>query len=149
MTASAQRSLDSVRIVRVYPGDRDDVWQRLIDENTRLRWWPTSAIDFTPGGSISSTQNSERQTERVLSGQIDTCVEGHALGFSWKAPYDRHDTSVLITVMSLLGTVQLSVLELGFLGLRDGEARIAESYENWVQRLDALDAVLGDSTVKA
>lgn len=149
MTASTQRSLDSVRLVRVYPGGRDDVWQQFADETNRVNWWPGSVIEFAPGGGISSSQKGEGETERMLIGQVDTCVDGHALGFSWKAQYDRYDTSVLITIMSLLGTVQLSILELGFLGLRDGEARIKESYDSWMHRLDALDAVLGSSPVKA
>lgn len=137
MTTTTQRTLDSVRLVRVYPANRVEVWQQLVIEADRTRWWPDSVLEPRSGGSVLSTNP-------LLSGEVDTCLEGHALGFSWKTKGERFETSVLITLVSLTGSVQLSVLELGFLGLRESEVRIKESHDSWMQRLDGLGVVLAN-----
>ena len=155
MTES-QRAIDSLKLTRLAEVRREDIWQFIEDARLREEWWPRTTIDFTPGGSIRSTvaltaqaptsgdenlvdAKSEQISEVVLSGQVDVVMTGHAFGFSWRRPDDPWATTVLLTLTTLSGSTQISIVELGFMGFPEEERRMRESFAAWERRLNLLE----------
>lgn len=157
MTES-QRAIDSLKLTRLVEVRREDVWLLIEDATRREAWWPRTTIDFIPGGSLRSTfeldpqalpssdninvaAEGEHAAEVVLSGQVDVVMTGHAFGFSWRRPDDPWATTVLLTLTTLSGSTQISVVELGFMGFPAEEQRMRDSFAGWERRLDLLEGL--------
>lgn len=138
MSAETSSSLDSVKIARTYVATRDDLWKRIAAEHYRELWWPSSTLELANGGKVSTTLHRRDGSACQLNGTTDVYIEGHALGFTWRRPEERDETSVLMTLTSLMGTTQLSVLEIGFRALPESNDRISDAADHWQQRLEAL-----------
>lgn len=150
--AQSQRSIDSLKLARVLNIERDRVWDFIAHDQQREQWWPQTTFELVPGGSLRSTfHNDGAQTPdtTTLSGEVDVVITGHALGFSWRRAGDPWATTALITLASLSGITQVSVVELGFMGYHDEEARIRESFAAWDERLSALEALVRASPAPA
>ena len=117
---------------------RDESWECLCDAQKRQQWWPDTLIDFSPGGSIRTSLAAET----LLTGQVDVVLTGHALGFSWRRAEDPWATTALITLTTLSGSTQVSVVELGFMGFQDETRRMREAFTAWDERLSALEALV-------
>lgn len=147
--SGSQMAIDSLKLTRVLSITRNHLWELIVDDHRREQWWPETTIDVAPGGVIRSTfevvgsasdSEAEPTTERVThSGEVDVVIAGHALGFSWRQPEDPWATTTLMTLTSLSGITQLSVVELGFMGYPDESQRMRQSFAAWEQRLARLE----------
>lgn len=142
MSTQSSVSLDSVRVARNFDTSRDSLWKGISTNHHRALWWPHSTLELRPGGAVVSPGEVSNGSNCDQTGMVDVLIHGHAFGFAWRRPQDRDDTSVLITLTSLLGSTQLSILEIGFRTLPDAVQRINESSDQWTRRLEALAGVV-------
>jgi uncharacterized protein YndB with AHSA1/START domain len=142
MKTEANVSLDSVMLGRHFDTTRDALWKRISTEHIRTLWWPDSTLNLVAGGTVATQLLCSDGSTCELTGMNDVFIEGHALGFSWHRPNERHETSVLLTLTSLMGSTQLSVLEIGFRTAPNSAERLIDASNHWTRCLTALgDAI--------
>lgn len=144
MSVAASTSLDSVSVARQFQTSREALWNRVSTESVRTLWWPHSTLELKAGGAVVSQLELLDGTRCEQNGMMDVFIEGHAFGFAWRRPHDRDETSVLMTLTSLLGSTQLSILEIGFRTLPNAADRLSETSQHWRRCLDALAGIVAE-----
>lgn len=113
----------------------DVVWRALTQE--RAEWWPDMHFDAIVGAPLREVW-IEDGVEREAAGQVIEVTDGRALAFVWSETARPSPLQVTFTMEpTALGT-RVSVSEMGFLGVPDGDALREEHTEGWQFHLSQL-----------
>jgi uncharacterized protein YndB with AHSA1/START domain len=149
--ASAQRSRESapsqpsfVEVTRAatlratIAADPATVFEYLVDANKLQMWFPDQAVSEAQlGGRYHFRWND---SDDVWSGSYTNFIRGNTLAYTWQAPGDEYETSVLIHLSSQAGGTLIELTHSGFLT----NAALDKVVKSWVFYLENLRSVIED-----
>ena len=138
-----------LRMTRLFPASRADVWRALTDPAELARWWGPKGfavpiLDFEPelGGSLRIAMQPPEGDRFHLDGEFREVDPPSLLSFTFRwdppAPDDR-ETVVTLSIRDRGAQTQVE--------LTQGEFATAERLslhdEGWTESFEKLEAVLG------
>ncbi|PRI10546.1 SRPBCC family protein [Leucobacter massiliensis] len=131
---------------------RTAVWAYLSEPGLRAEWWPGTRWETAVGGAVfaerlnlgvaadDGASAAETSSAREFAGSVDVWVEGHALGYTWRAEGEERGTAVLLTLRTQGPHTGVTVTETGFDALERPAESAAAAQREWQELLQQLAA---------
>ncbi|HET7840966.1 MAG TPA: SRPBCC domain-containing protein [Terriglobia bacterium] len=119
--------------------DPASVFDYLVDSNKLETWFPDQAVSEAQlGGRYHFRWND---SDGVWSGRYTNFIRGNTLAYTWQAPGDEYETSVLIKLIPQAGGTLVELTHSGF----TSNAALDKAIKAWVFYLDNLRSVIEDN----
>lgn len=119
--------------------DPASVFDYLVDSNRLETWFPDQAVSEAQlGGRYHFRWND---SDGVWSGRYTNFIRGNTLAYTWQAPGDEYETSVLIKLIPQAGGTLVELTHSGF----TSNTALDKAIGAWKFYLDNLRSVIEDN----
>jgi uncharacterized protein YndB with AHSA1/START domain len=119
--------------------DPASVFDYLVDSNKLETWFPDQAVSEAQlGGRYHFRWND---SDGVWSGRYTNFIRGNTLAYTWQAPGDEYETSVLIKLIPQAGGTMVELTHSGF----TTNAALDKAIKAWEFYLNNLRSVIEDN----
>ncbi len=142
-TASSQPSYvevtRSATLRATIASDPASVFDYLVDSNKLETWFPDQAVSEAQlGGRYHFRWND---SDGVWSGRYTNFIRGNTLAYTWQAPGDEYETTVLIKLIPQAGGTLVELTHSGFIT----NAALDKAIKAWEFYLNNLRSVIEES----